>query len=224
MISGTTCSGSNSFIKSCTKASRILAGWLRQRFWFGQPGLHFLPPTSFLPWSFVAHLLHLKRGAGVYLAILYCCFFAAGLALYAYGRSHWRRSVALAAACLYALSPYLIFDIYQRGALTETFTFALIPLIFLVSEQAMDKEKLSFLIVIAFALLFLTNIPLSIFTLFFWSVSIIYFCFSATDMSLLLRALKTGRFFCLPLFAVALDAFYLFRIYQAPFHRCQRIV
>jgi len=97
-------------------------------FGYGIPFFQFYPPLT----SYVAEFFHLV-GLGFIEAIKAAFslgLFLSGLGMYLYGLTLLReRTGALLAAIAYIYAPYQLLNIYERGALTESFALSLLPFI-----------------------------------------------------------------------------------------------
>jgi hypothetical protein len=98
-------------------------------FGYGSPLFQYYPPlTSYL--TLMWHWLGLGWVAAAKAAFSVAAFLAA-LGAYTYARWLFSdRRAALVAGVAYGLAPYLLFCIYERGALAETVALALLPWVF----------------------------------------------------------------------------------------------
>ena len=113
-------------------------------FGYGGPLFQYYPPlTSYLAlfWHWTG-LPWIEANKAVFtLALL-----LGGYGVYGYTR--WllgKRPAALLAASAYVLSPYLLLNVYERGALAEIFSLALLPWLLWASHHYVDHlDRLSF--------------------------------------------------------------------------------
>lgn len=120
---------------------RIMPGL---NFGYGGPLFQFYPPlTSYLAlfWHWIG-LPWIEANKAVFtLALL-----LGGYGVYGYAR--WllgKRPAALVTASAYILSPYLLLNIYERGALAETFALGLLPwLLWAAHRHLVRPDRLSF--------------------------------------------------------------------------------
>jgi uncharacterized membrane protein len=122
----------------------------------GEPRFVFYPPLSWvmggllglvLPWAWVP----LAWCMAVLLALVFSCYHAA--------REWMPEDNAALAACLYVLSPYTLFVLYERSAFGELLAGAILPLVFLFGL----RRKPSVLpLAGAVAALWLTNEPAAV--------------------------------------------------------------
>jgi len=120
---------------------RIMPGL---NFGYGGPLFQYYPPlTSYLAlfWHWIG-LPWIEANKAVFtLALL-----LGGYGVYGYVR--WllgKRPASLVAACAYVLSPYLLLNIYERGALAETFSLGLLPWLLWAAHRHLTRpDRLSF--------------------------------------------------------------------------------
>jgi hypothetical protein len=129
---------------------------------------------------------------------------AAAFGMYGYARRHVRPRFAMAAACVYVVSPYFLLDLYERAALAEFLVFPLLPLLFLFVE-AIQKTPWKGVLGIAavYASLTLAHLPSALLITPFLGLYVL--CLSYSE--------KSWRNFTLRITACALGgglaAFYL---------------
>ncbi len=112
---------------------------------YGYPTFNYYAPASY----YAAEALHLlglnllQAFAGTFaLALLAAGFGMYALALEIYGaRAGNARVAALVAATAYMLGPYLLLNIYNRGALAEVCALALLPWLFWSARRLMTAER-----------------------------------------------------------------------------------
>lgn len=146
-------------------AGHVYPRWLHQSWQgLGSPTFYFYPPAYFYLTSAVraasANLLSWHQVSTIVQALV---IFASGLAM-----RHWLRGIgseraALIGACAYMAAPYHLNDFYMRGALAESLSYALIPLL------ATELRRLSRnapgavpLLALVFALLLLSHLPVAL--------------------------------------------------------------
>ncbi len=128
---------------------------------FGGPGLLFYPPLvntvhALLP------LAGLPLGTGLgWLAL--GAMLLSGLALRGWLVAAGFGSGALWAAVFYAVGPYRLVDLYERGALAEQWAFVFPPLLLWIgAEKRLSPRRRVALGALAVAALALTNLPLAV--------------------------------------------------------------
>jgi hypothetical protein len=153
---------------------------------FGQggPSLLYYPPLSF--YAVAAFSAFVREPIA---AIKLACWLAlslSGLTMYAFGRSFFSRGISLLAATVYMLSPYHLFDLYARSALSEFWAFAWVPLLLHAGRRACLEDEISAVpyLAISYALLILTNVPILFAATF---VLLIYALCITRDLRRLLR-------------------------------------
>jgi len=122
----------------------------------GEPRFIFYPPLSWvlggllglvLPWSWTP------------VAFALLALFGAGLAFRTMAREWMPLDSATIAACLYVVNPYMMFVVYERGALAELLAATSIPLLVLFAL----RERRSFVpLALTVAALWLTNLPAAV--------------------------------------------------------------
>ena len=122
----------------------------------GEPRLVFYPPASWLLGGVLGALF--PWSAAPFVLILLCVL-GAGLTFYWFARAWLGVQPARTAACLYAANPYLLFVVYERGAIGELLAAVWIPLVLLfVLERRSSIVPLS----LAIAAAWLTNAPAAV--------------------------------------------------------------
>lgn len=82
----------------------------------------------------------------------------AGLSMYWFTKELLGLYPALLAATLYTFAPYRALDIYVRGALTESFSIAIVPLIFYFAFKLLKENRMKFKLGVALSMAaFLTS-------------------------------------------------------------------
>jgi hypothetical protein len=142
--------------------------WLPQSFGgLGSPTFYFYPPLAF--WIdailsvFTLNLLSVEyRLALVFLLTL----FASGIAM-----QKWlivegaKPGYSTAGAIAYVIAPYHFLDIYIRGALAESVTYAVLPCLFLAIRLTVERRTLGPVLLSAvYAALLMTHLPTALLT------------------------------------------------------------
>jgi uncharacterized membrane protein len=127
----------------------------------GSPVMLYYPPLPF----FIADAFD-SLVENTMRALELSCWFAlviSGLAMYISARSLLSSQTSLFAALLYVFAPYHIFDLYQRSALSEYWSFAFLPLALDAIYRIAKGEgwRASFYLAISYALLLLTHLPIA---------------------------------------------------------------
>ena len=106
----------------------------------GSPMPLYYPPLPF----YIAAAFNVITGDMLTAISLGCCLALAlsGLTMYGFSRLTLSRPMSLMAAILYMLMPYHILDLYQGAALSEFWSFALIPLIFYFTYRMSEETSL----------------------------------------------------------------------------------
>jgi len=172
-------------------------------FGYGMPFFQFYPPLT----SYVAEFFHLV-GLGFIEAIkatFSLGLFLSGLGMYLYGLAILREKTgALLAAIAYIYAPYQLLNIYERGALPESFALSLLPFIFWTFHWLYKRGDIRHLLLAAFILGALAPTH-NIIALFFTPLLLAYLVF------LFLKRPDGHRLFlCLlaTILALGLGAFY----------------
>jgi len=174
----------------------------------GSPAFVFYPPLIYFLGSLARFALNIGT-MPEFILLQTASVAAAGLAAYFSWKDRFGRLTAFVTASFYALSPYLMFDCYIRAALTESWTFTELPLIFYATDRALDDAKHLPLLVLLWSTLVLTNIPITVLALIIWStyVSLRVFVDRGQEKITVL-ALRLARLYgCLTL-SFACAAFY----------------
>ncbi|NEQ74488.1 MAG: hypothetical protein F6K23_16480 [Okeania sp. SIO2C9] len=141
--------------------------WLANtNYGYGSPDFVFYPPGVYYIGS-VLKLAGIDIQKTITLLFLLASLLA-GFSCYVYGRNKWGKKVSLLASLAYITSPYLILNIYRRGALAETFAVALFPLGLFLTDQAFGKPKWRIGLAFFFAALSLTHAPSLLLYTIFW--------------------------------------------------------
>jgi uncharacterized membrane protein len=151
----------------------------------GSPVMLYYPPLPFFISDAFSSLVEDPMKA-----LTLNCWFAlilSGLAMYVLGYSLLSNRAGLIAALIYVFAPYHLFDLYQRSALSEYWSFAFLPLALdAVCRIAKQGDWCSSLyLAISYALLILTHLPIAFaFTL----VLLIYIAVTLRSLRRLLQA------------------------------------
>ena len=93
----------------------------------GGPAMLFYPPLTFYIVAFLDAFVGNTLQAfslGCWLALA-----LSGLTMYLFSRAIFSRRIALFVAAFYMIAPYHLFNLYQRSALAEFWSFAWLPLV-----------------------------------------------------------------------------------------------
>lgn len=128
----------------------------------GSPTYYFYPPVP----SYAASLFSftMKLDPSGWLQAGYGC--ALAIALSAFTAYFWLRYLAepraaLFGATIYLIAPYhLAVDLYTRGAVAELWAFVWLPLILLLTERLLRKQRWAFsCLAVIYAVLVMTHLP-----------------------------------------------------------------
>ena len=127
----------------------------------GSPAMLYYPPLPFFVTAAFDRLMGNTLGA-----LSLSCWLApalAGAAMYVFSRSLVSRGFALLAAALYMAAPYAVFDLYQRSALSEYWTFAWLPLVFDAIARVVAGKSWRAIVYLglSYAALLLTHLPIA---------------------------------------------------------------
>ena len=148
-------------------AGQFYPRWLEySNFGFGNPTFAFYPPlcmVATLPFRLLGLGLVGSLIGSMALAIVFL-----GWGLYTYSRYFYPLQIAIIVAGVGILSPYLMVDIYQRGAIAEVWGITTLPWILWASQRLVDQSKSYqniLLLALTYGLLILSHLPtLLIFT------------------------------------------------------------
>lgn len=122
----------------------------------GEPRFVFYPPIS---WALGALLGLILPWAATSITLIWLALTGCALSMYRLAREWTNEGVAIVAACLYMVHPYMLFTFYQRSAYAELIAAAWMPLLLL----AVLRERLTIVgIAVPVALLWLTNDPAAV--------------------------------------------------------------
>jgi hypothetical protein len=127
----------------------------------GSPAMLYYPPLSLFVTAALDFLIDNTLGA-----LAWSCWLAmliSGATMYVFSRSLMSRRFALLTALLYMTAPYHVFDLYQRSALAEFWSFAWIPLILDAVYRVTSGKgwRAVAYLAVSYGLLLLTHVPLS---------------------------------------------------------------
>lgn len=139
------------------KQGILLPHWEFTSAWnSGEPRFVFYPPIS---WALGALLGMILPWAATSITLIWLALTACALTMYKLAREWTDEGVALIAACLYMVHPYMMFTFYQRSAYAELIAAAWMPLLLL----AVLRERVTIAgIAVPVALLWLTNDPAAV--------------------------------------------------------------
>jgi hypothetical protein len=119
----------------------------------GEPRFVFYPPFS---WMLGAVLGSIVPWTWTPAAFTFLALLGAALSLRAMAREWMSCEAATLAACLYAANPYMLFVVYERGALAELLAATWLPLLVLFSLR---RKPAVLPLALSIAALWLTNAP-----------------------------------------------------------------
>jgi len=127
----------------------------------GSPVMLYYPPLPFFVTAAFDFLL-----GDTLRALSLSCWLAtalAGAAMFIFSRRLVSPRWALAAALFYMAAPYAVFDLYQRSALSEYWSFAWLPLILDATCRTVERASVRTVIYLSanYAALLLTHLPLA---------------------------------------------------------------
>jgi 6-pyruvoyl-tetrahydropterin synthase related domain len=129
---------------------------------FGDVGLRFYPPLTYYALS----LVYLLLGDWYFacLAVFSLVFFAGAVGVYLWAREEFGREQALLAAALYTFAPYHLNLVYNNCLLAEFASTAVLPFCFLFLTRVCRRRRWAdtFALAVAYALLILTHLPMTI--------------------------------------------------------------
>lgn len=141
---------------------------------YGEPLYNFYAPLPYIVGALISHL-----GFG-YIASAKVLFglslILSGFAMYFFVRELTSEKGAFVAAVAYVYAPYRALDIYVRGAVSESFSFIFVPLIFLFAYRLFKKPntKDSLFLSLSLAAFLLTH---NIYSVLFLPFIVLYLAF-----------------------------------------------
>ena len=164
-------------IRKCFSDFQLPCRWVPDMgYGNGFPLFNYYGPLPYYLGGLVSYLLGYINSVKF---IFFISLVFAGISMYLLGKEVFGKAGGFIAGTLYLLAPYRALDAYVRGALSELFALALIPLVFFFILKLIRKPRLGYLLgFILFLSLFL--ITHNIMTLLFvpalciWSILYLY--------------------------------------------------
>ena len=152
----------------------------------GEPRFAFYPPISWAAGALIGSVLPWQAVPGT-LSVL--VMIAAGVSMYLFAREWLEESTAIVAAILYAVNPYLLVVIYERGAFAEMIAAVWLPgmLLFALRERG-GFARNSLLLGVHVALIWLTNLPAAVIASYLLAVVVLVRAAQTRSFEPLLRA------------------------------------
>ncbi len=152
----------------------------------GEPRFVFYPPVSWMAGALLGLALPWQAVPGTLAALV---AMAAGISMYLLAREWLDERTAVVAAILYAVNPYLLVVVYERGAFAELIGCVWLPgmLLFALRERGGFLRN-SLLLGLHVALLWLTNLPAAVIASYFLAVLVIVRAVKRRSGEPLLRA------------------------------------
>jgi hypothetical protein len=133
---------------------RWLAG---TNYGYGSPNFVFYPPLVYYVGSAIKALgFNAERTIVI---LFWLAIFLAGGSFYLLFHQKLNRLSVMLGAVLYMAAPYGIYNLYNRGALPETWAFFMAPLLLWATEKALRFPQWRVVVSLGFALLTLTHVP-----------------------------------------------------------------
>ncbi len=171
-------------------------------FGYGSPTFVFYPPAVMYLGSAIKALgLNAERAMAI---LILLATFVAGFGFYLFGRSRWRCVPAVCGAIAYMSAPYMIYNVYHRGAIAEVLATSLLPFGLLFTDQLMRQGKRWLALTLCFAALSLTHLPSLLLYVIAWAIYVI--------SNIVIQRLSFKRMFHLmaaPIMGFGLSSFYL---------------
>lgn len=126
----------------------------------GEPRFVFYPPVSWMAGALLGSILPWAAAPGTLSALV---MVAAGISMYLFASEWIERRAAVVAAVLYAVNPYLLVVIYERGAFAEMIAAIWLPgiLLFALRERG-GFVRNSLLLGLHVTAIWLTNLPAAV--------------------------------------------------------------
>ncbi len=166
---------------------RWLAG---TNYGYGSPTFVFYPPLVYYIGS-IFKLVGLNTET-VVIILWSLVLFGCGLSFYIYGCNRWGILASLTGALCYMTSPYILFNVYQRTALAETWALVWLPLIFWLTDRSIVLPKWRLPLAFSFTVIALTHTPSLLMYTIFWFAYIFIFVHSWSVKSLILTFIYAG--------------------------------
>ncbi len=171
-------------------------------FGYGSPTFTFYPPAvMYLGSALKALGLNAERAMA---GLILLATFMAGLGFYLFGRSRWHCVPALCGAIAYMSAPYMIYNVYHRGAIAEVLATSLLPFGLLFTDQLLRQGKRWLALTLCFTFLSLTHLPSLLLYAIAWAIYVI--------SNIAIQRLPLKRLFHLmtaPIIGFGLSSFYL---------------
>lgn len=148
----------------------------------GEPRFVFYPPLSWTLGAILGTILPWTWTPIAYTAI---CLLAMGAAFFKMAREWMPAARAALGACLYILSPYIFFVIYERSALAELLAAVWFPLLLLF---ALRKQSSMPQLALVIATLWFTNAPAAVMACYALSVITLVAAISERRWAIIARA------------------------------------
>ena len=131
---------------------------------YGSPVMFYYPPLAL----YAVAVFNAAVG-NLLLAIKLSCtaaMFASGISMYIFARNLLARTYSLAAAAVYMIAPYHVFELYRVNALSEFWALVWIPLVLDATRRVAQTNawRATAYLSVCYALLLLTHIPASLIT------------------------------------------------------------
>jgi hypothetical protein len=131
-----------------------------------------------------------------------------GVSMYILAKEVFSKEVGFVSGILYLFAPYMALDVYVRGDVTESFSIAIVPIVFYFSLKLIRKSSLTNFLGLAISLgVFLTNH--NIMTLVFMPVLFVWLVFWILHE----RKTKIWLLVISPLLGIGLASFYIIPAY-----------
>jgi hypothetical protein len=128
----------------------------------GDAGLRFYPPLTY--YALAVSYMVIRDWYFASLLVFTLVFFIGGVGIYLWTSEEFESRQALTAAILYTFAPYHLNQLYNNALFAEFCAMAVVPYCFLFLTRVCRKNNLlnMFGLTIAYALLILTHLPLTI--------------------------------------------------------------
>lgn len=119
--------------------------------------------------------------------------------------------IAVASALIYLMSPYLLLNIFERGAITEVAGQALIPILLYLNFKVLFSKKLEFVSIIFAAIFWFCLLGTHVITFFYFSffLGVFLLCFAYLYKDFIRNILFIGTGY---VYGLLLSAYYLIPI------------
>ncbi len=152
----------------------------------GEPRFVFYPPVSWVAGGALGLVLPWRAVPGTLSALV---MMAAGFSMYLFAREWLDERISVAAAILYAVNPYLLVVIYERGAFAEMIAAVWLPgiLLFALRERG-GFARNALLLGLHVAAIWLTNLPAAVIASYLLAVIVLARAAQLRSVEPLLRA------------------------------------